>query len=76
VHRRTPVCRVVICIIREDLLAKVPANLPNLLDYKTLAERTPAQYPPCWSVYIVSLVMKWAKVWVLVGYREAQPGQS
>ncbi len=53
---------VVICIIREDLLAKVPANLPNLLDYKTLAEENSLlNTPPCWSVYIVSLVMKWAK---------------
>jgi phosphoserine aminotransferase len=53
---------VVICIIREDLLAKVPANLPNLLDYKTLAEENSLlNTPPCWSVYIVSLVLKWAK---------------
>ena len=53
---------VVICIIREDLLAKVPANLPNLLDYKTLAEENSLlNTPPSWSVYIVSLVLKWAK---------------
>ena len=53
---------VVICIIREDLLAKVPANLPNLLDYKTLAEENSLlNTPPCWSIYIVGLVLKWAK---------------
>jgi len=53
---------VVICIIREDLLAKVPANLPNLLDYKALAEENSLlNTPPCWSVYIVGLVLKWAK---------------
>jgi phosphoserine aminotransferase len=52
---------VVICIIREDLLGKVPANLPNLLDYKALAEENSLlNTPPCWSVYIVGLVMKWA----------------
>jgi phosphoserine aminotransferase len=29
---------VVICIIRDDLFERVPANLPNLLDYRALAE--------------------------------------
>ncbi len=53
---------VVICIIRDDMLAKVPANLPNLLDYKALAdENSLLNTPPCWSVYIVGLVLKWAK---------------
>ncbi len=53
---------VVVAIIREDLLAKVPANLPNLLDYKALAEENSLlNTPPCWSIYIVGLVLKWAK---------------
>jgi phosphoserine aminotransferase len=53
---------VVIGIIREDLLAKVPANLPNLLDYKALAEENSLlNTPPCWSIYIVGLVLKWIK---------------
>jgi phosphoserine aminotransferase len=53
---------VVICIIRDDLLEKVPANLPNLLDYKALAEENSLlNTPPCWSVYITGLVFKWAR---------------
>jgi phosphoserine aminotransferase len=53
---------VVICIIRDDMLEKVPANLPNLLDYKALAEENSLlNTPPCWSIYIVGLVLKWAK---------------
>jgi phosphoserine aminotransferase len=53
---------VVVCIIREDLLEKVPANLPNLLDYKALAEENSLlNTPPCWSIYIVGLVLKWVK---------------
>jgi phosphoserine aminotransferase len=53
---------VVICIIRDDLFQKVPANLPNLLDYKALAEENSLlNTPPCWSIYIVGLVLKWAK---------------
>jgi phosphoserine aminotransferase len=53
---------VVINIIHEDLLARVPANLPNLLDFKALAEENSLlNTPPCWSIYIVGLVLKWAK---------------
>ena len=53
---------VVICIIRNDLLEKVPANLPNLLDYKALAaENSLLNTPPCWSIYIVGLMLKWAR---------------
>ncbi len=53
---------VVVCIIREDMLEKIPANLPNLLDYKALAEENSLlNTPPCWSIYIVGLVLKWVK---------------
>jgi phosphoserine aminotransferase len=53
---------VVIAILRDDLLERVPANLPNLLDYKILAEENSLlNTPPCWSIYIVGLVLKWAK---------------
>jgi phosphoserine aminotransferase len=53
---------VVVCIIRDDMLEKVPTNLPNLLDYKALAEENSLlNTPPCWSIYIVGLVLKWAK---------------
>jgi phosphoserine aminotransferase len=53
---------VVVCIIREDMLEKVPANLPNLLDYKALAEENSLlNTPPCWSIYITGLVLKWVK---------------
>jgi phosphoserine aminotransferase len=53
---------VVVCIIHEDMLEKVPTNLPNLLDYKALAEENSLlNTPPCWSIYIVGLVLKWVK---------------
>lgn len=53
---------VVICIIRDDLMERIPANLPNLLDYKALAEENSLlNTPPCWSIYIVGLVLKWIK---------------
>ena len=53
---------VVVAILREDLLAKAPANLPVMLDYKTLAESGSLHNtPPSWSIYIVGLVFKWLK---------------
>jgi phosphoserine aminotransferase len=53
---------VVICLIREEMLERVPANLPNLLDYRALSEEDSLlNTPPCWSIYIVGLVLKWAK---------------
>jgi phosphoserine aminotransferase len=53
---------VVFTIIRDDLLEKVPADLPNLLDYKALAEENSLlNTPPCWSIYISGLVFKWLK---------------
>jgi len=53
---------VVIGILREDMLARVPANLPVMLDYKVQAENNSLyNTPPCFSIYMVGLVMKWIK---------------
>ncbi len=53
---------VVTVIIRDDLLEKVPANLPSMLDYKLLAaDGSLYNTPPCFGIYIVGLVLKWAK---------------
>jgi phosphoserine aminotransferase len=53
---------VTIVIIREDLLERVPANLPVMLDYKALAESGSLyNTPPSFSIYIVGLVFKWAQ---------------
>ncbi|HNZ01127.1 MAG TPA: 3-phosphoserine/phosphohydroxythreonine transaminase [Anaerolineaceae bacterium] len=53
---------VVVCIIKEDLLARVPEKMPALLDYRLLAESGSLHNtPPCWSIYMVGLVFKWLK---------------
>ncbi len=51
---------VVIVIVREDLLERVPKGLPALLDYRNLAEKE-SMYntPPCFPIYISGLVFKW-----------------
>jgi phosphoserine aminotransferase len=49
-----------IVIVRDDLLERVPENLPMLLDYKGIAENeSMLNTPPVFPVYIVNLVTKW-----------------
>jgi phosphoserine aminotransferase len=53
---------VVAVILRDDLLERVPANLPAMLDYKLMAaDGSLYNTPPCFSIYMVGLVMKWIK---------------
>jgi phosphoserine aminotransferase len=53
---------VTMVIVRDDLLERTPANLPVMLDYKTLASSGSLHNtPPSFSIYIVGLVFKWAK---------------
>lgn len=53
---------VTVVIARDDMIARVPENLPVMLDYKTLAESGSLHNtPPSFAIYIVGLVFKWAK---------------
>jgi phosphoserine aminotransferase len=53
---------VVMVIIRDDMLERTPTNLPVMLDYKALAASGSLHNtPPCYAIYIVGLVLKWAK---------------
>lgn len=50
---------VTVMIIRNDMLERVPANLPVMLDNKTLAENELLHNtPPCYSIYLAGLVFK------------------
>jgi len=52
---------VVVTVIREDLLERVPENLPVMLDYKAqVAGGSMHNTPPCFAIYMVGLVFKWA----------------
>ena len=49
-------------IIREDLLARAPAGLHTMLDYRTHAENGSLYNTPnTWGIYILNLVCKWLK---------------
>lgn len=47
-------------IVREDLLGHAPENTPAMLNYKTLIDAD-SMYntPPCWTIYMMGLVLKW-----------------
>jgi len=47
-------------VIREDMLERVPPNLPMLLDYRTIAENgSLANTPNTWGIYLIGLVCDW-----------------
>lgn len=53
---------VVVVIARDDLLERTPTNLPVMLDYKALAASGSLHNtPPAFAIYIVGLVLQWAK---------------
>ncbi len=53
---------VAIVIAREDLVEKAPDTNPVILNYKThAADGSLYNTPPSFNIYIVGLVLKWAK---------------
>lgn len=53
---------VTLVIIRDDLLEKVPNNLPAILDYRNFANNASMPNTPnTWGIYLISLVCEWLK---------------
>jgi phosphoserine aminotransferase len=53
---------VTLVIIRDDLIEKVPAGLPAMLDYRNFAENASMPNTPnTWGVYLISLVCDWLR---------------
>ena len=53
---------VTVVILRRDLLARVPAGLALMLDYKVQVENTSLyNTPPAFTIYMVGLVLKWLR---------------
>ena len=53
---------VTVVIARDDMLERTPENLPVMLDYKALAASGSLHNtPPAFAIYIVGLVLQWAK---------------
>jgi phosphoserine aminotransferase len=53
---------VVVVIMREDLIAKGRTDIPVIMKYSTFAENDSLyNTPPCYTIYIVKLVLEWVK---------------
>ena len=51
---------VTLVILRDDLLQRVPANMPTMLDYRIHDEnKSLYNTPNTWGIYIMGLVCKW-----------------
>ncbi|MFU8773982.1 MAG: 3-phosphoserine/phosphohydroxythreonine transaminase, partial [Anaerolineales bacterium] len=51
---------VTIVILREDLLERVPDDLPVMLSYRTqVSAGSMHNTPPCFAIYILGLVLRW-----------------
>lgn len=53
---------VTVVAIKDSFLARAREDLPTVMSYKTFAEHDSMfNTPPCFSIYILSLVLKWLK---------------
>jgi len=51
---------VTLVVLREDLLQRVPENMPTMLDYRIHVEnKSLYNTPNTWGIYIMGLVCKW-----------------
>lgn len=47
-------------VVRDDMLKLIPDGLPSMLDYRThTANNSMYNTPPCITVYMIQLVLKW-----------------
>ncbi len=53
---------VTLVIIRKDMVERIPAGLPTMLDFRTHIEaKSMYNTPPCYAIYILKLVLEWVK---------------
>lgn len=51
---------VTVVIIKKDILAQCPENIPTMMNYQTFAKnRSLYNTPPTFSIYMLSLVLEW-----------------
>lgn len=51
---------VCLVVVRDDLLALTPDNIPTMLKYTTHSEKNSMfNTPPCFAIYTAQLVLKW-----------------
>jgi len=51
-----------LCIIRKDMIARTPANVPTMLRYETYTkENSLYNTPPTYGIYMLALVTDWVR---------------
>jgi phosphoserine aminotransferase len=51
---------VTVVIVRDDLLARAPADLPTMMDFRTyVANHSLYNTPPVFAIYVLTLVTRW-----------------
>jgi phosphoserine aminotransferase len=61
-QKNAGIAGVTVVIIREDLLERVPKNLPPMLDYKLQADNDSLyNTPPVFGIYVLLLIARWLK---------------
>src|SRR5574344_1804795 len=51
-----------VVVIRKDFAAKGSATIPTMLQYRTFVDEDSLyNTPPCWSIYMFMLTMRWVK---------------
>eukprot|EP01083_Nonionella_stella_P007374 21330_1 len=48
-------------IVRDDLIGNANKKCPLILDYATWKKKPVYNTPPCWSIYVMGLVLLWIK---------------
>lgn len=53
---------VTVALIERELLARIPGNLPSMLDLRTqIAHRSNYNTPPVFAIYVLTLVTRWLR---------------
>ena len=53
---------VTLIVLRKDLLARAPEDLPTMLDYRPhVAKGSRYNTPPTWSIYVTGLALAWVR---------------
>jgi len=61
-QKNAGIAGVTVVIVRDDLVARVPAGLPPMLDYKVqVANDSRYNTPPVFALYVLVLVARWLK---------------
>ncbi|HTM56144.1 MAG TPA: 3-phosphoserine/phosphohydroxythreonine transaminase [Pirellulales bacterium] len=61
-QKNAGIAGVTVVIVRDDLLERVPKNLPTMLDYRLQAANDSLyNTPPVFAIYVLLLVTRWLK---------------